>query len=543
MDIVLFWGPRQSREDLDAVTKAARDAGLKIRVVEVTSGAFMSSQLKEELYRSGALGPHTQVIARFAVAEDLTETNQYLLLSESGGEALPAFDFISWLRTPPPGMPGDPPMASWRGTVHAFWPHSGMLRDRFEPDQRSWTIGTMLTYSARKGQSRHNAVTMMLDLCDYLGSAKHEPACLAPEYVAARMLGVAGDTFACFGGNFEQAVVVGAPRMPEQARKDYLLASLEGGNGKQERIVGASRDLRALACAMRHPRVRGAASQRQQTKLENVYAVRAERFKLSAMDALLKRRPQLGNFRTRSGWSARMLYDHVASTEAIRSAMCLLSEGQGGVPAVICVLDNMDQLCRMGAHFSLNLAEVLHGKPALLSAALRWTAIHEHEDMFIHLWPAIPEADKSGLMAQCLALALEHSPQLALGLLSLLHPAMTIPDLIVRGMHDGASRSTVLAWLSGVNWMEGDGCTARVLETMCDVNLFFTLLPVLAERFPAVFDRLLKAMRKDMERCSSYAEALLQHAQEHRNTALYRKIAQGYFLVDRSVAEQPASFF
>lgn len=238
-----------------------------------------------------------------------------------------------------------------------------------------------------------------------------------------------------------------------------------------------------------------------------------------------------------------MLYDHVASTEAIRSAMCLLSEGQGGVPAVICVLDNMDQLCRMGAHFSLNLAEVLHGKPALLSAALRWTAIHEHEDMFIHLWPAIPEADKPGLMAQCLALALEHSPQLALGLLSLLHPAMTIPDLIVRGMHDGASRSTVLAWLSGVNWMEGDGCTARVLETMCDVNLFFTLLPVLAERFPAVFDRLLKAMRKDMERCSSYAEALLQHAQEHRNTALYRKIAQGYFLVDRSVEEQPASFF
>lgn len=203
----------------------------------------------------------------------------------------------------------------------------------------------------------------------------------------------------------------------------------------------------------------------------------------------------------------------------------------------------MDQLCRMGAHFSLNLAEVLHGKPALLSAALRWTAIHEHEDMFIHLWPAIPEADKPGLMAQCLALALEHSPQLALGLLSLLHPAMTIPDLIVRGMHDGASRSTVLAWLSGVNWMEGDGCTARVLETMCDVNLFFTLLPVLAERFPAVFDRLLKAMRKDMERCSSYAEALLQHAQEHRNTALYRKIAQGYFLVDRSVEEQPASFF
>lgn len=543
MDIVLFWGAGQSRKDLNAVTMAARNAELRIRVVEVSNRACLSDQLKAELYHGGQLGPRTHVLAKFAVTGAPGQWGPSLALSESGKQEMPAFDFISWLRTPPPGMPHGPLPASWRGTVHAFWPHSGMLRDRFSPDRDGWTCGTMCTYSARKGQSDHNAVTTMLDLCEYLGGAKDEPALLTPEFVAARMLGVAGDTFTCFGGHFDQVIVAGAPRTPEEARQDWSLASLEGGKATKARIAGSGKDLQALASAMRHPRVIGEAARRQQIKLENVYAVRASRDKLRAMEALLAEHPRLRDFRIRIGVDGQTLYRRVATFQAIERAMHSLETGTGGMDALKRVLENIDMLCRLGLPFSLNLAAVIARRPHLVAAALRWAASHDHESLFTHLFQALPNVAKASLMRQCLGLALEHGPKLAMGLLVMQHPGMNFAGLMVSGLHAGASDTTVLTWMVELNWMEGDGTAAQVLEGLWQADRFFHLLPELARRFPGLFAHLLKAMRENPEKCEPYAEALLQHARQHQDTALRRQVSEGYFLLDEASEAQPEHMF
>jgi hypothetical protein len=354
------------------------------------------------------------------------------------------------------------------------------------------------------------------------------------------MLGVTGDTLVCFGGKFEKAVVVGAPRTPEQARHDCVLAGLEGRMGQRARIAGTRTDLHLPACAMRHPRVCGSASQRQKTKIENAYTVRAERRKLDAMDAFLKRYPGLGNFRDRSGSSARDIYNRVASTVALTRAMDLLSAGQGGMENLRRTLENVDRLCRLGKPFKVNLANPLHGQPELLAQAVRWTAVHGHEDLFRHLWPTVAQDARPRLMEQCLMLALEHSPQLAIGLLGLHHPQLTVPDLVLLGIRKGAARAVVFSWLSQLDWMAGHDCAALVLEGLCDTALFPALPVLLAERFPAVFDALLAVMRQDKGRYLSYAEALLDYAQEHEDAALYRKLERGYVLAGRRVDPQSA---
>jgi hypothetical protein len=164
---------------LAAVTKAAANAGLKIKDVEVANSSVLSSPLRADLYQGSALGSHTQALARFAVASNVTESNQ-LLVSGDGTKTMSAIDFINWLRTPPPGMPAGPRSASWSGPVHAFWEHSGSLRDSFKSQKQSWMSGSVLAYGGRKSGSDHNTLTAMLDLCNYLGNVKDEPACLGP---------------------------------------------------------------------------------------------------------------------------------------------------------------------------------------------------------------------------------------------------------------------------------------------------------------------------------------------------------------------------
>jgi hypothetical protein len=221
--------------------------------------------------------------------------------------------------------------------------------------------------------------------------------------------------------------------------------------------------------------------------------------------------------------------------------MDLLSAGQGGKESLRRILENVDRLCGLGKPFKVNLVNTLHGQPELLAQAVRWTAVHEHQDLFLHLWPAVAQAARPRLMEQCLMLALEHSPQLAIWLLGLEHPQLTVPDLVLLGIRKGAARGVVFSWLSQLDWMAGHDAAALILEGLCDTALF-PLLPVsLAERSPAVFDALLAVMRKDKDRYSSYADALLDYAQEHGDAALYRKLERGYFRADRRVDPQSAT--
>lgn len=328
MDVVIFWGGGQRREDLLAITGAASEAVLDYRIVEIFDSDFLSNSIKKELYCSGELGPHTQVIASFAVAEGTAAHTHYLSLTEDGGQLMPAADFLTWLRTPP-GEPGSAPHAPWRGMVHAFWDRSGRLRDDYQMGRLAWNSGPTMSHACRKGGSGHNALAAMQDLCAYIGTVKGEAPYLEPEYIAARMLGVAGDTVACLGGRFKRALVVGAPRTSEQAQHDYLIKGLQSGNPRPSRIAGAGRDLRAVAGAMRHPAVHGAESKRQRSKVENVFMVRAERENLPAMEELRGAHPSLRAMTDHRGRSGEQVYLRVSNSVTIRREMAVLSAGQG----------------------------------------------------------------------------------------------------------------------------------------------------------------------------------------------------------------------
>ncbi|WP_194711321.1 hypothetical protein [Noviherbaspirillum soli] len=378
-----------------------------------------------------------------------------------------------------------------------------------------------------QGGANHNAVTAITDLCAYIGEVRGSAACLEPAYIAARMLGVTGDMLGCVGGRFRRAVVAGAPRTSAQARHDHLIASLERGNGDQARIAGARKDLHALACAMRQPVVRGAQSQRQKIKIENVFVARAERCNLPAMDELLAQHPSLRGMRERSGRSGAQMYQRVLSAVTIVREMDILEAGQGGATNLHCLLESISSLCAQGERFRLNLDNVLRGQPRLLAEGLRWAAMHDEEPLFLHLMPAVDPAAKLALLKQCLALAMSSSPWLAIGILQMHDPNASPAKLISRGMKEGATEEVVFAWLSQLDWMADHHCAAEVLKGLRDNQLFPGLPVMLAKRSPMVFEALLALMRQDEQRYSSYVLDLLIHAQENRDASLLEKLARG----------------
>lgn len=536
MDIVIFWGAGQRSEDLVAVAGAAGDAGLDYRIVEIRDDDFLSSPVKEDLYRSGDLGPHTQVIASFAAADGEAAHTHYLSLSEDGRQTLPAALFLSWLRTPP-GEPDFSLQAPWQGTAHAFWPRSGRLRDDYQSQRLAWRSGPTISYAWRKGCSDHNAVAAMLDLCAYVGTVRGEAPCLEPEYIAARMLGVAGDTVACLGGRFRRALVVGAPRTSLQAQHDYLIDGLQGCNGRPPRMLGASEDLQALASAMRHPLVRGVESKRQKSKLENVFMVRAERCSLAAMDELRIAHPALLGMTERSGGSGLQVYRRVACSLAISREFNLLSARQGDAGNLLCLLENIAMLRRQGIRFRLNLAQLIHGRVELQAASLQWATGQDDAELFFHLLQAVNPPDRPGLMEQCYTLALQASRSLAMELLAQVYPKATVAQLIAVGISHGAAEEVVCAWLSEIDWITSHDSAEEVLEALARHKLL-SILALQARDFPGPFKNLMAVMYENQQLYSSHAEALLAYAQEHGDHVLHRLLKQGNFQVDQCDASQ-----
>lgn len=482
MDVVIFWGPGQRREDLLTITKAASDAGLNYRIVEILGDGFLSGSVKKDLYCSDQLGPHTQIIASFAAQRDPGAGIHYLSLSEEGLRKLPAADFISWLRTPP-GEPGFPLQAPWLGTVHAFWQLSGNLRDDYQAQRLSGLSGPTISYACRKGGSVHNAVTAMQDLCAYVGTVRGKAPYLEPEYIAARMLGVAGDTVACWGGRFKRALVVGAPRTLLQAQHDYLIDGLQGRNGRPPRMLGADEDMQAVADAMRHPLVRGAVSKRQRSKLENAFMVRAERYKLAAMNELCAAHPSLAVMTEHTGRSGLQVYRRVASTLAVERERVLLSRGQGNARNLLCLLDNVAMLRRHGEPFRLNLATLVHGRPDLQTIALQWAVKLDDSDLLFHLLQTVSPTEQPGLIKQCYMLALQTSRSLAIGLLSQNYSQASVAQLIAYGINDGASQDVVCAWLSELDWIASHDSVV-VLKALARQKLL-SVLAAQARDFPA----------------------------------------------------------
>lgn len=535
-DVVIFWGPGQCREDLLAIANAASEAGLNYRIVEVLDDGFLSGTVKMDLYCNNELGLHTQVIASFAAREGAAGHTHRLSLSQDGQQALPAVDFIAWLRTPP-GEPGFPLCTPWQGTVHAFWPFSARLQDDYQALRLSGTSGPIISYACRKGGSVHNAVSAMLDLCAYVGAARGQAPYLEPDYVAARMLGVAGDTVTCLGGRFRRVLVVGAPRTSAQAQHDELMDGLQGRNGRPARMLGDKEDLQAVACAMRHPLVRGAAPKRQARKIENVFMVRAERCKLDAMDELQAAHPALATMTDHAGRSGQQVYRRVASSLAVARETAVLTARQGNAGNLCCLLDNIALLRRHGEPLRLNLASLIHGRPEFQVIALQWAVGQEDSELFLNLLQAVNPAERPAVVEQCYRLALQTSRSVAIDLLSQIFSQASVAQLIAYGIGDGASQGVVRAWLSELDWISGHDSAKVVLEALARRNLF-GLLASQERDIAKKFRQLMKVVLEDWQLYSSYAEALLPYAQETRNLAMVEQLAQGYFQADRRDAAQ-----
>jgi hypothetical protein len=240
-----------------------------------------------------------------------------------------------------------------------------------------------------------------------------------------------------------------------------------------------------------------------------------------------------------SGTSGAQLYKRVALCVTVDREMDILEDGQGDTTNLNRLLESMYSLNSQGASYKLNLADALHGRAHLLAEGLRWATEHDQEALFKHLLPAVGHADKPALLKQCLALALQNSPSLAIGILAMQTPSAALPQLLASGIQQGAVQEVVLPWLSQLDWMAGHHCAAVVLDTLCNAALFPRLPVLLAERYPAVFESLLAVMCQDKQRYSSYAKALSNHAYEHQGAVLFGTLERGYFHPDRRV--QPPS--
>ena len=523
MDVILFWGPGQLQSNLDAIRKACADAGLTFKPVIVDGRGSFSGELKNALYPGGELGSNTQVIASFHGAGMRYTAGHEIQVTADGAGFLPTVEFMSWLRTPPPGMP-----AGWRGQVHFFSCRAKTLLDFFRPRSRAWACGTVFTYASRKDTPTHGSMAAILDLCGFLGSVKDAPELLVPVSLAARMLGVVGDTFACMGAGLEQPLVVGAPRSPAEVHPAFLPGVLGAGTAHAHRISGSERDLNALAAALACPRIGAQDPQRHKVKLESVYITRYHRDKVSEMDALLAQHGFLADITERDGISGREMRERAAAIVFVKERLKLLRSGRGNPHTFITVLEKLAALATAGISFAGDLASALVGRPGILKAGMQWAVVNSHVQVFFHLLAVRKDCPDDEVVADFLPLALEHCAVLAMRFLHLEYPRAGVPELIAAGIRLGASRKVLWLWLQEPHWRRNADTIRQVLRQALEAGFLPFVLRRLAKGDSMVFDQVLDALSQDQHRYAQAAWRLLEHAQASGDAALADRICRRF---------------
>jgi hypothetical protein len=527
-DIILFWGPGHRKEDFDDIIAICSKLAVALKVVQVEGFHSFHDSLKKDLYLGGELGRQTQVIAFFHGGADIPGGRQYLQLSADGKEQMESIAFFCWLRSPPPGMPASPEQAGWKGIVHAFWCGSGKLRDDFLPGRPFWDSGTALSYAARKDTASDNAVKSVLDLCEFVSVAKADPSLLAPRPVAARMLGVVGDTFCCMGTGFEQAVVISAPRTSEEAQSGCLIDCLEGRSGQQARVAGAEQDLRAIAASMREPRIGSQDPKRYRTKLENVFVTRFARDKLAAMDKLLEQHEFLSSMRLRDGMSASDMREIVIAFHDVRQAVATLSAGRGDTSLLTAMLEQMLFLSLHGESIEIDLASMLSARPDLVSEGLRWGVMQDQASVFFRLLDARADCTDAQLADEFLPLALQHCAPVAMELLALAHEGATMTDCIVQGIRQGASARVLSAWLIKHRWYADISTMKTVLYELQEKCRLPVVLKALGAYAPQILEKALPVLATERQRFAQEASILLEFAKSTGNADLYWQVRKHF---------------
>ena len=526
-DLIVFWGPGFPRRDLIGIRDKCRELGLNPRVIPIASSAGFSDELKGQLYRGGELGPQTQVLAFFHGGADAQDKHGILVEQDGSGD-VGTMEFLSWLRTPPAGMPCGPESAVWRGTVHLHSCQAGRLRDELKPGSAEWNSGRCFAYSSRKDTSYHQGIKTALDLCDFLALAKKDATLLDPMLLAARALGVTGDTVAFLGAGFERPFVARAPREREEAHPEFVLHNLGQGEQCTARISGSQLDRSALLAALHGRRACGDVERRHMMKLHNVFCTRAAREKLAHMDGLLKAYPRLADMRDVNGTSAAKERYCVKQALDSKQTIADFQSGAGHPEKLIEALDNLVTLLPDERGWKEDIAGAVQQYPHAQPVVMAWALRNNERQLFLHMLDSREPCAPAAIASEFLDSALRGCPSMAMAFLRVLMPAASMAACMAEGIRRGAQEGVLAEWLAGSAWFMHSPETASVMEAAIDRGMLDFLLSHIAQHNPAAIDPVFQVLKRNERSLTATVKSLYQFAETRGNNALCLKIQQSF---------------
>jgi hypothetical protein len=540
-DIILFWGAGLPRRDRLRIQEKCRKLGVDLRVINIASAADFSPGLKNQLYLGGELGRNTQVLACFhgGSSEPSGRHEIEVGVEKDGANCVDTIDFLSWLRTAPEGMPCGPEPADFHGTVHIHSCRAKLLSRHLKPGSPEWNKGNCFAYSSGKDTSYHQGITTMLDLCELLGQAIDDATLLDPVILAARAIGVTGDTVSFFGPSFHETLLVRAARTREEAHPEFVIHNLELGEQCTTRISGSEEDRAALLAALRSRKAEGNIRNRHMVKLHNVFSTRACRLKLDHMDALLRAYPCLAGMRDVDDISVEELHYNVNVTLESRQAIAGFREGRGTPETLIKALDTLAILAPDDWSWREDVAQAVERRPHMQAPAMRWALLNNELDFFCHMLSTLERIDRVQIAREFLPFALRGCASMALPFLhTLVGPASTAA-YIAEGVRLGASRSVLAEWLSREDWFIHEAGIAAIVKAAVDAGMLNFLLDHVVQDIAEAIDPVFQILKQNGKSCTSAIARLFQLAQAQGNRSLSMKIRRQF----PGVVESPGSSF
>jgi hypothetical protein len=499
-------------------------------VIRVASAADFSPGLKNQLYLGGELGRDTQVLACFHGGSPRPSGRHELEVEKGGASYVDTIDFLSWLRTAPEGLPCGAEPAGFHGTVHIHSCQAKLLSNHLKPGCPEWNKGDSVAYSSSKDTSYHQGVTTMLDLCELVGQAINDATLFDPMILAARAIGVTGDTVAFFGPSFHEALTVRAARTREEAHPEFVIHNLELGAQCTARISASQQDRVALLAALRSRKAEGNIQKRHMVKLHNVFSTRACRFKLDHMEALLRVYPHLAGMRDVDGVSGEESRLSVKVMLDSRQLIMDYRAGRGTPDTLVKTLDNLATLVPDDQSWRGDVAQAVEHHPPMQAAAMRWALLNNELDFFCHMLSTLEQINPEAIAKEYLPYALKGCAGMALPFLRTLVAPTSTAAYIAQGMRLGASQPVLGEWLSREDWFLHDAGPACMVKAAMDAGMLDFLLDHVVQHIVEAIDPVFQVLRQNEKSFTimTAIRRLFRLAEAQGNRALSMQIQQRF---------------